>query len=172
MIRRLLSTFIDYPSHHVTSEFFQPNKVSNHRANFFGDEKLDNLNFLLEWAPCFSVNGKNIKIISEPKEFYQSLLQHASSAQKRISLASLYLGVGKLESDLLKVIQQNMNQNEDLRINILLDYTRGTRGKNNSKAMIMPLIKQSDNCNLSLYHTRKYKFANVVTKLTDDYHSM
>lgn len=156
MIRRLLSTFIDHPSHHVTSEFFQPNKVSSNSANLFGDGKLDNLSFLLECAPCFSVNGKNIRIISEPKDFYETLLNRASSAKKRISLASLYLGVGKLESDFLNVIQHNMSGNKELRINILLDYTRGTRGKNNSKAMIMPLIKQSSNCNLSLYHTREF----------------
>lgn len=152
MIRRLISTFIDYPSHHITSEFFQPSQATP-RPNFFGDRKLDNLNFLLESAPCFSVKADSIRIISEPKDFYETLLQRASTAKNRISLASLYLGVGKLESDLLKVIQQNLNQNDELRINILLDYTRGTRGKNNSKAMLMPLIKQSPNCNLSLYHT-------------------
>lgn len=153
MIRRLYSTFIDLPAHHlITSDLFQPSQASN-RANFFGDRKLDNLNFLLECAPCFSVNAKSIRIISEPKDFYETLLQQAAAAKHRISLASLYLGVGKLESDLLDVIQQNVSQNEKLRINILLDYTRGTRGKKNSKAMLMPLIKQTRNCNLSLYHT-------------------
>jgi CDP-diacylglycerol---glycerol-3-phosphate 3-phosphatidyltransferase len=151
MIRRLLSTFIDFPSNHITSEFFHP-QTSN-RVNFFSDRKLDNLNFLLECAPCFALNGKDIRIISEPKDFYETLLQRAASAKKRICLASLYLGVGKLESDLLNVIETNARENEELRINILLDYTRGTRGKKNSKAMLMPLIQQSQNCNLSLYHT-------------------
>lgn len=58
-----------------------------------------------------------------------------------------------MESDLLDVMQANVNKNKSLRINILLDYTRGTRGKKNSKAMLMPLLRQSSNCNLSLYHT-------------------
>lgn len=153
MIRRLFSTFIDFPSHHLTSEFFQPSHPSKRVDNFFGDRKLDNLNFLLECAPCFSVSSKNIRVISEPKEFYEILVQHASTAKHRISLASLYLGVGELESNLVKVIQRNISQNDDLKINVLLDYTRGTRGKKNSKAMLMPLIKQSPNFNLSLYHT-------------------
>ena len=152
MIRRLLSTFIDYPVNHLASEFFQPNQASS-RISYFSETQLDNFNFLFECAPCFVVNGSNVRVINEPKDFYKTILNHAATAKTRISLASLYLGIGKLESDLLKVIKQNMNDNEDLRINILLDYTRGTRGKNNSKAMLMPLIQQSENCNLSLYHT-------------------
>lgn len=152
MIRRLLSTFIEYPSSQMASEFFQPNQASS-RIHYFSERQLDNLNFLFECAPCFSVSAKSVRIISEPKDFYETILQHASVAKERISLASLYLGVGKLESDLLKVIKDNMSQNDQLRINILLDFTRGTRGKKSSKAMLMPLIKQSQNCNLSLYHT-------------------
>lgn len=151
MIRRLLSTFIDCPANHLGSEFFQPNPAT--RLYSFGERQLDNFNFLFECAPCFVVNARNVRIINEPKDFYQAILRHATNAKTRISLASLYLGTGKLESDLLKVIKQNLNDNKDLRINILLDYTRGTRGKNNSRAMLMPLIQQSENCNLSLYHT-------------------
>lgn len=152
MIRRLLSTFIDYQSNHLAADFFQPNQLSS-RLYYFNEKQLDNFNFLFECAPCFFLNARNVKIISEPKEFYNTILSHATNAKTRISLASLYLGVGKLESDLLNAIEKNLNGNEELRINFLLDFTRGTRGKNNSKAMLMPLIKQSDNCNLSLYHT-------------------
>lgn len=151
MIRRLFTTFIDYPSSFVGSEFFQSAHPTT-RTHFFG-EKLDNLNFLLECAPVFPVKADCITVIHEPKEFYETLLQRASMAKHRISLASLYLGTGKLENDFVKVIQRNQSENEDLRINILLDYTRGTRGNMNSKAMLMPLIRQSPNCNLSLYHT-------------------
>lgn len=148
MIRRIFSTFIDQA---VVSEFFQPSQPTT-RVNVL-KERLDNFNFLFETAPCFSVSGNNVRIISEPKDFYETLLHHAGAAKKRISLSSLYLGIGKLENDLLKAIQSNLNSNKELNVNILLDFTRGTRGKQNSKAMIMPLIKQSSNCNLSLYHT-------------------
>lgn len=133
------------------SEFFQPSQPTT-RVNVL-KERLDNFNFLFESAPCFSVSGSNVRIISEPKDFYETLLHHAGAATKRISLSSLYLGIGKLENDLLKAIQSNLNSNKELNVNILLDFTRGTRGKQNSKAMIMPLIRQSSNCNLSLYHT-------------------
>lgn len=152
MIRRLFSTFIELPSNPLTSEFFQPHHPSN-RANAFAQRQLDNFSFLLECAPCFSVSGACVRVISEPKEFYETILHHASTAKSRINLASLYFGVGKLETDLLSAIERNSKENRELRVNILLDYTRGTRGKKNSKAMILPLIQQSSNCVLSLYHT-------------------
>lgn len=153
MIRRMFSTFLDFPSNPLASEFFIQQNQNAGATNFFRDKQLDNLNFLFESSPCFSVNGKCVKVINEPNDFYNTLIRRATEAKFRISLASLYLGVGKLESDLLKVIQQNLTQNDKLKINILLDYTRGTRGKKNSKAMIMPLVRQSQNCTLSLYHT-------------------
>jgi phosphatidylserine/phosphatidylglycerophosphate/cardiolipin synthase-like enzyme len=87
MIRRLFSTFIDLPTQHLTSELFQPNQ----KANFFRNE-LCNLDFLFDCAPCFTVNANRIRIISEPKDFYETLLKHAGRATERISLASLYLG--------------------------------------------------------------------------------
>lgn len=151
MIRRIFSTFIEFPSSQIASEFFQSGQPSNHAC--FRDRQLDNLNFLFEYAPCFSVNGKNVRIISEPEDFYQTILDHATSAKSRISLASLYIGIDDKENDLLKAIKKNSRENRELQINILLDYTRGTRGKKNSKTMIMPLLKQNQNCKLSLYHT-------------------
>jgi hypothetical protein len=103
MIRRIFSTFIDFPAYNQHLEFFQPNTSFNlpkrHVWSF------ENLNFLFEVAPCFSLSAKNIRIINEPKEFYESLLKNATEAKYRISLASLYLGIGKLEMDLVNAIQ-------------------------------------------------------------------
>lgn len=152
MIRRIFSTFIDFPSssnQHL--DFFQPNTSANpsHRHSW----PVENLSFLFEVAPCFPVSARNIRIISEPKDFYESILQNAIAAKYRISMASLYLGIGKLETDLVNAIQQNLSENRELKVNILLDYSRGTRGKKNSKGMLMPLVKQNSNCQLSLYHT-------------------
>jgi len=154
MIRRVFSTFIELPaslSNNSSAEFFQPNSPVTNRINLFGDSRLESLNFLFESAPCFLVKASNIRVISEPTDFYQTVLDRSVNAKKRISLVSLYLGTGQLENDLVKAIQSNMQANQELNVNILLDFTRGTRGKKNSKSMLMPLIKQ--NCNLSLYHT-------------------
>lgn len=150
MIRRIFSTFVAFPP--CATEFFHSGQPSSHRLHF-KDSQLDNLKFLFECAPCFAVNGKSVRIISEPEDFYNTILSHAKSAKSRICLASLYLGIGQKEKDLLKAIQKNTEENGELQVNILLDYTRGTRGKKNSKAEIMPLIKQSEKCQLSLYHT-------------------
>jgi CDP-diacylglycerol---glycerol-3-phosphate 3-phosphatidyltransferase len=153
MIRRLLSTFLDFPSSQLASEVFFQHNASSTGSNVFRDKQLDNLNFLFEFSPCFPVNGKCVKVIKEPSEFYETILNQATHAKSRISLASLYLGVGKLETDLIKAMQTNVSRNPNLEINFLLDYTRGTRGVQNSKAIIMPLLQQSENCKLSLYHT-------------------
>ncbi|CAO1438022.1 unnamed protein product [Diamesa tonsa] len=151
MIRRLISTFIEWnPSNLSHSDFFQQNQII---PNLFTDKKLEHLNWLHDSAPAFPVKANNIQVISEPQQFYDTVLEKSANAKKRIVLASLYLGIGKLETDLVKAIQQNLKENVSLEVNILLDYTRGTRGIVNSKTMLMPLIQQSDNCNLSLYHT-------------------
>lgn len=152
MIRRLLSTFIEYPApaSSVSSELFQQ---SNTKQNYFLDPKLESLNWLHDAAPCFPVKASKISIISEPSQFYDMILKQSTTAKNRIILASLYLGIGQLESNLIKTIRQNLKENIKLKVNILLDYSRGTRGKQNSKTMLMPLIQESNNCNLSLYHT-------------------
>lgn len=103
MIRRIFSTFIDIPAYNQHLEFFQPNTSANPPKRHVWP--FENLSFLFEVAPCFSLNAKNIRIINEPTEFYESLLKNASQAKHRISLASLYLGIGKLEMDLVNAIQ-------------------------------------------------------------------
>lgn len=118
--------------------------------------KNENIPFgwLVTVAPCFPVNGKDITILTEPEEFYNTLLTNCSNAKERITLVSLYLGSGNLEQKLLESIRNNNSyQNKKLSINILLDYTRGSRGKLNSRTMLLPLIQENTNLKVSLYHT-------------------
>lgn len=60
---------------------------------------------LLSWlrtvAPVFPVNGSKITIIHKPQMFYTTLLEKCKRAEKRITFASLYLGTGPLETELL-----------------------------------------------------------------------
>lgn len=149
MIRRLLSTFLDYPNAANYGDFFQSSTTTRR----FNSWPVENFSFLFELSPVFPLNSKKIRIINEPKDFYDSILRNATNAKHRISLASLYLGIGKLETELVDVIKKNMNDNENLNVNILLDYTRGTRGQTNSKGMLMPLVSLGKKCVLSLYHT-------------------
>lgn len=77
-------------------------------------------------APGFPVNGSKVKIayaiilwtsdiltglilsfqitiIDEPQIFYNTLLEKCRNAKKRITLASLYLGTGALEAELVSI---------------------------------------------------------------------
>ncbi len=49
----------------------------------------------------FAVDACDISILHEPREFYDALMQGVSSAIDRVSLSSLYIGTGQLESALL-----------------------------------------------------------------------
>ncbi|XP_070172453.1 CDP-diacylglycerol--glycerol-3-phosphate 3-phosphatidyltransferase, mitochondrial isoform X2 [Polyergus mexicanus] len=101
-----------------------------------------------------------ITIIHKPKMFYTTLLEMCKHAKNRITFASLYLGTGPLETELVNVIEQTMNTNDgNIQVRILLDYMRGSRGKQNSRKMLEPLLKgqYGDSCKIFLYHTPKLR---------------
>lgn len=92
------------------------------------------------------VIGKNIRPLYEPREFYEALLAHTRAAEKRICLASLYLGVGELEQQLLEVVAQSCASKPDLQVQLLFDHSRGTRLTNSSSlAMVSPLVASFPN---------------------------
>lgn len=149
MIRRFITTFADAQG--LTTADVFPQSAST--ANTFKNFNLESLNWLHTVAPCFPVNGNKIHIIQEPSKFYETLLSKCSSAKNRITFVSLYLGIGKLEQNLVSAMMNNLKLNSNLQINILLDFTRGTRGIKNSQTTLHDLIKEKDNFCLSLYHT-------------------
>jgi CDP-diacylglycerol---glycerol-3-phosphate 3-phosphatidyltransferase len=149
MIRRLFTTIAECAE--FSAEFL-PHQTTKIPASF-PIPHLESLNWLYTAAPCFPVAGNKIVIINEPKNFYDILLDKSTTAKERIFFTSLYLGTGELEQKLANRMRQNLKQNQNLKVNILLDYTRGTRGQENSQTTLMPLVRQSDNCCLSLYHT-------------------
>lgn len=112
-------------------------------------------------APEFGVHGDNIEILDSPESFHEKLKTEAKNAKNRIVLAALYLGTGGLERDLVgSVIDAAKKTDNNVRVDILLDYVRGSRGETNSKTMLTPLIEQykgSDKLNISMYHTPKLR---------------
>ncbi|XP_058811810.1 CDP-diacylglycerol--glycerol-3-phosphate 3-phosphatidyltransferase, mitochondrial isoform X2 [Topomyia yanbarensis] len=157
MIRRLFSTLVtDYPP---VGEFLpaaSPNSSQQSTgpgSSAFRTRQLESLNWLHSVSPCFPVSGDQIDVIYEPTVFYNTLVGKCATAKRRIMLASLYLGVGNLETRLVDAIHDNMRKNVHLQVDVLLDFTRGTRGEKNSKSTLMPLLQGSDNFRLSLYHT-------------------
>lgn len=115
---------------------------------------LDSLSWLHNVAPCFPLKGDQIHVINEPNHFYETLLERSATAQKRIVLASLYLGTGQMETNFVQTLRRSLQQQSSLRVNVLLDFTRGTRGENNSKTMLLPLVQDfGEQVQFSLYHT-------------------
>ncbi|XP_023287829.1 CDP-diacylglycerol--glycerol-3-phosphate 3-phosphatidyltransferase, mitochondrial isoform X2 [Orussus abietinus] len=122
--------------------------------------EINGLSWLHGAAPGFPVRGSKITIIHEPSIFYSTLLEKCQTAQKRITLASLYLGTGKLETDLVSTIESSLKaSNGGIRVTILLDYMRGSRGKVNSRKMLEPLLRKewSQCCTVFLYHTPRLR---------------
>ena len=121
--------------------------------------------FLDELAPAFAVNGENVQVLYTPTEFYEQLVQGIRSSKKRIILSALYLGIGDHEQKLLDCLQETLQEREKeniaMEVNLLFDCVRGSRGKPNSKTMLLPLVKKygnvggahKTNLSVSLYHT-------------------
>ncbi|KAI5480805.1 CDP-diacylglycerol-glycerol-3-phosphate 3-phosphatidyltransferase [Pseudohyphozyma bogoriensis] len=104
--------------------------------------------------PSFWTRGRDVKILYEPKEFYQTLLAKIKAAKHRIFIASLY--VGKAESELIDALHSALAANPSLRVTIVLDYLRCTRETPNpSSASLVGALAAAfpDQVELRLYHT-------------------
>ncbi|XP_078081809.1 CDP-diacylglycerol--glycerol-3-phosphate 3-phosphatidyltransferase, mitochondrial isoform X1 [Mustelus asterias] len=113
-----------------------------------------------ELVPTFGISGSQVKILNSPSEFYDTMKEHIKMAKERIVMASLYLGTGPLEQELVDCIEETLQRSQeeamlsDLRVSVLLDCIRGSRGKKNSRTMLIPLLKKFPNqVRVSLYHT-------------------
>lgn len=75
--------------------------------------------------------------------------------RQRITLASLYLGNGGLEQKIVDCICDNPEfENGNLKVDVLIDFTRGSRGVVNSRALLKGLLEKNEGCcEVSLYHT-------------------
>lgn len=146
MLRRLFTTIVE--------NFVQQSEPLQYPAPFTKPDTTS-LNWLSCAAPCFPVNFKDITILHEPSQFYDTILKGCKEAKDRITLVSLYLGNGTLEDKIVESIMRNINfLNGSLKVNVLLDFTRGSRLKDNSRTLLKPLLEKNDKCcEISLYHT-------------------
>jgi CDP-diacylglycerol--glycerol-3-phosphate 3-phosphatidyltransferase len=66
-----------------------------------------------------------------PSEFYHTLLHGCRSATRRVGLASLYLGTGALEQELVRVLAQRAQDSHragrQIEVNLQMDYGRALR---------------------------------------------
>lgn len=120
----------------------------------FKPAELQYFNWIYNVSPCFPVHASKINIIADPGKFYDTLCERFKNAKQRISVASLYIGIGELEKDLLDLTAQNVKRQSEIKFNVLLDYQRGTRGEENSRTVFYQFIdKNCERCRLALYQT-------------------
>ncbi|XP_075973686.1 phosphatidylglycerophosphate synthase 1 [Anticarsia gemmatalis] len=120
----------------------------------FKPAEFHHFNWLYSAAPCFPVNASKVNIISDPRQFYDTLCERFRSANRRISIASLYLGTGSMEKKLLEVTRMNLEKQKDLQFKVLLDYQRGTRGEVNSVSLLKEFVDDiPGQCSVNLYQT-------------------
>ncbi|NWW98496.1 PGPS1 protein, partial [Caloenas nicobarica] len=111
-------------------------------------------------VPEFGISSSHVKVLSSPTEFYELLKVQIKSAKQRVVMASLYLGTGLLEQELVDCLEETLEKSlqakgpSSLRVSILLDYTRGSRGRKNSRTMLIPLLQRfPEQVRVSLFHT-------------------
>ncbi|XP_028990094.1 CDP-diacylglycerol--glycerol-3-phosphate 3-phosphatidyltransferase, mitochondrial [Betta splendens] len=116
--------------------------------------------WIAEHVPAFRVPGTHVHVLSSPEQFYQAMKTRINTAERRVVMASLYLGTGRLEQELVDCMKEALERCQDsgtgpgLRVSVLLDYTRGSRGQTNSRTMLLPLLQRfSSRMRVSLYHT-------------------
>ncbi|XP_049633158.1 CDP-diacylglycerol--glycerol-3-phosphate 3-phosphatidyltransferase, mitochondrial [Suncus etruscus] len=113
--------------------------------------------WLRNLVPEFSVSSSNVQVLSSPAEFFELMKGQIKVAKRRIVMASLYLGTGPLEQELVDCLENALEkslQAPELQVSILLDFTRGSRGRKNSRTMLLPLLRRfPDRVRVSLFHT-------------------
>lgn len=124
------------------------------------DSLCTHFQWMAEQVPAFRVPGTHIHILTSPDQFYQTMKARIKTAKRRVVMASLYLGTGQLEQELVDCMKEALQHSQDnshapdLKVSILLDYTRGSRGQINSRTMLLPLLQHfASQMRVSLYHT-------------------
>lgn len=109
-------------------------------------------------APAFPLRASQIKILHEPREFYDALLTGIQSAKRRILIASLYLGTGKLEQQLVDSLLSKARLASDRpEIMLLFDYFRSTRGQPRSSVDFLRKTIESGAVACYLYATPRLR---------------
>nr|KAF6416737.1 phosphatidylglycerophosphate synthase 1 [Molossus molossus] len=85
-------------------------------------------------VPEFGICSSHVRVLSSPTEFFE------------------LMKVDCLESALEKSLQAKFPS--DLKVSILLDFLRGSRGRKNSRTMLLPLLQRfPEQVRVSLFHT-------------------
>ncbi|KAH8106954.1 hypothetical protein BXZ70DRAFT_997834 [Cristinia sonorae] len=123
----------------------------------------DYVHKLAEYQPCFAMSSSNVKILRQPTQFYQQLLDMIRRARKRIFISSLY--VGSEEVELVETLRTALHTNQSLQLHMQLDLNRSTRpGPGSTAFLLLPLLKEyPDRVHISLFRSPNLK--GIMAKL-------
>ncbi|PPQ92572.1 hypothetical protein CVT25_007264 [Psilocybe cyanescens] len=100
--------------------------------------------FTLELAnrqPVFPIPASSIRILTEPSQFYMTLLDMINQAERRIFLSSLY--IGSEEGELISALARRLREIPTLKLDLLLDLNRSTRpGRDSTANILLPLLQE------------------------------
>lgn len=101
----------------------------------------------------FPITPRDVKFISNPNDFFQTLIEGISSSKKRIYFSSLYLGsLGEKEGFFLRKMKEKVIYSPSCKVHLHLDRSRSMRAGPSS---IIPHLKsiKGPNFTSSLYQT-------------------
>eukprot|EP01038_Epipyxis_sp_PR26KG_P009042 gene9042-12191_t len=90
-------------------------------------------------------NQFSIETIAEPQDYFVSIKNHVKTSSSRIVLSALYFGCGSTEKELITILRERLQENTELKVTIILDYSRAHRlsnRKSNSLTMLQPLLNE------------------------------
>ncbi|KAL0637163.1 CDP-diacylglycerol--glycerol-3-phosphate 3-phosphatidyltransferase [Maublancomyces gigas] len=135
----------------ATSPPSAPHSATSPAASMLGalTGELDKL------APRFELHASQIRILQAPGEFYETLKERISKAERRIFLSTLY--IGKTEHELISILRAALLRSPTLHVSILSDALRGTRESPHPScaSLLAPLVAEfgADRVDIRMYHT-------------------
>ncbi|SPO06876.1 probable phosphatidylglycerophosphate synthase PEL1 [Cephalotrichum gorgonifer] len=106
-------------------------------------------------APSFDVQGSEITVLKTPAEFYETLKEKIRGAERRVFLATLY--IGKSEQELIDTLRDALRRNPKLEVSVLTDCLRGTREAPDPScaSLLAPLVEEfgEGRVEIRMYHT-------------------
>uniref|UniRef100_F6SD21 CDP-diacylglycerol--glycerol-3-phosphate 3-phosphatidyltransferase n=1 Tax=Ornithorhynchus anatinus TaxID=9258 RepID=F6SD21_ORNAN len=104
-------------------------------------------------VPEFGISSSHVKVLSSPTEFFELM----KVGGERISFNPLWPAFLCPQVDCIdKALERALQASSpcSLRVSILLDFTRGSRGRQNSRTMLLPLLQRfPERVRVSLFHT-------------------
>ncbi len=76
------------------------------------------INDCLRNRPAFRLNGASISVLQTPSEFYDTIISEIGRAQRRVSLAALYIGTDWKEKHMMEAVHAAVQKNKDLRVSV------------------------------------------------------